>query len=112
MPTVWPDRSVVRVHTHSERVLGSSLGRVMRARGVNATREEKAYDLTGTPTQDLWHTAANSLTTSLSGHKVSMCILQYTRQGSCTLSKVCRLPHLSGKMWIQKPMRAFILLHR
>ena len=63
LPTVWPDRSVVRVHTHSERVLGSSLGRVMGTRGVNSTREEKTYDQTGTPTQDLWQTAANSLTT-------------------------------------------------
>ena len=43
MPTVWPASSVVRVHAHSERVLGSSLGRVMGA-GVNDTREENAYD--------------------------------------------------------------------
>ena len=29
MPTVWPDSSVVNIHPHSERVLGSSSGRVM-----------------------------------------------------------------------------------
>ena len=38
MPTAWPDSPVVRVHAHSERVLGSSLGQVMGA-GVNDTRE-------------------------------------------------------------------------
>ena len=29
MPTVWPDSSVVNIHPHSERVLGSSPWRVM-----------------------------------------------------------------------------------
>ena len=50
MSTVWPDISVVRVHAHSERVLGSSPSRLMGARGagVNVTREEKAYGQTGT----------------------------------------------------------------
>ena len=50
MPTVWPDISVVRVHTHSERVLGWSSGRVMGAEGwgVNVTSEEKAFDQTRT----------------------------------------------------------------
>ena len=55
MPTVWPDRSVVRVHVHSGRVLGSSPGRVMGA-GVNDTPKEKAYDQAVTRTQDLSQT--------------------------------------------------------
>ena len=40
MPTVWPDSSVVNIHPHSERVLGSSSGRVMGG-GVDDTCEEK-----------------------------------------------------------------------
>ena len=43
MPTVWPDSSVVNIHPHSERVLGSSSGRVMGG-CVDDTCEEKAYD--------------------------------------------------------------------
>ena len=49
MPTVWPDSSVVNIHPHSERVLGSSSGRVMGGWGcVDDTCEEKAYDQMGT----------------------------------------------------------------
>ena len=44
---MWPDSLVVRIHTHSERILGSSSGRVM-GRGVNDILEEKAYYQTGT----------------------------------------------------------------
>ena len=36
MPTVWPDNSVVNIHPYSERVLGSSSGRVMGG-GVDDT---------------------------------------------------------------------------
>ena len=57
IPTVLPDSSVVRVHVHSERVLGSSPPRVMGVRGINGTRKEKAYDQTGTRTQDQSQTA-------------------------------------------------------
>ena len=60
MPTVWPDSSVVNIHPHSERVLGSSPGRVMGGGGggggVNDICEEKAYDQIGTQTQDLSQT--------------------------------------------------------
>ena len=54
MPTVWPDSSVVNIHPHSERVLGSSPKRVMG--GVNDTCEEKAYDQMGTRTHYLSQT--------------------------------------------------------
>ena len=40
MPTVWPDSSVVNIHPHSERVLGSSSGWVMGG-CVDDTCEEK-----------------------------------------------------------------------
>ena len=57
MPTVWPDSSVVNIHPHSERVLGSSSGRVMGGGGgVDDTCEEKAYDQMGTRTGDLSQT--------------------------------------------------------
>ena len=56
MPTVWPDSSVVNIHPHSERVLGSSSGRVMGGGGVDDTCEEKAYDQMGTRTRDLSQT--------------------------------------------------------
>ena len=55
MPTVWPDSSVVNIHPHSERVLGSSSGRVMGG-CVDDTCEEKAYDQMGTRTRDLSQT--------------------------------------------------------
>ena len=53
MPTVWPDSSVVNIHPHSERVLGSILGRVNGGVCVDDTCEEKAYDQMGTRTRDL-----------------------------------------------------------
>ena len=57
MPTVWPDSSVVNIHPHSERVLGSSSGWVMGGGGcVDDTCEEKAYDQMGTRTRDLSQT--------------------------------------------------------
>ena len=59
MPTVLPDSSVVNIHLHSERVLGSSPGWVMvGGGGVNDsdTCEEKAYDQMGTRTQDVSQT--------------------------------------------------------
>ena len=56
MPTVWLDSSVVNLHPHSERVLGSSPGRVMGGGAVNDTCEVKAYDQMGTRTKDLWQT--------------------------------------------------------
>ena len=39
MPAVWSDSSVVRVHAHSERVLGSSPGRVIGAGKVNVKKK-------------------------------------------------------------------------
>ena len=45
-----------KLRPHSERVLGSSPGRVMGGGGVNDTCEVKAYDQMGTRTQDLWQT--------------------------------------------------------
>ena len=56
MPTVWPDSSVVNIHPHSEKVLGSSSGRVIGGGGVDDTCEEKAYDQMGTRTRDLSQT--------------------------------------------------------
>ena len=56
MPTVWPDSSVVNIHPHSERVLGSSPGRVMGEGSVNDTCEENASDQMGTRTRDLSQT--------------------------------------------------------
>ena len=79
MPTVWPDSSMVRVHAH----LRESWVRVRVwswGRGVNDTREEKAYDQTGTRTQDLSQTGRILLPLS---HRTNgrSSILQYTRQG-------------------------------
>ena len=79
MPNLWPDKLVVRVHAHSERVLGLSPDWVM-GRGV-MSYEEKAHDRTRTRTQDLSQTEYPD---HLAKHVTSAI---GTRQGSGTPSQ-------------------------